>query len=58
MSQWVCAPPQVCGYEYTYRLQRMFTDMDVSADLNKVGDPLPSALSPPRPQPSPPLSRP
>ena len=27
---------QVCGYEYTYRLQRMFTDMDVSADLNKV----------------------
>jgi cullin 1 len=27
---------EVCGYEYTYRLQRMFTDMDVSADLNKV----------------------
>eukprot|EP00667_Euglena_gracilis_P003843 EG_transcript_3858 len=26
---------EVSGYEYTYRLQRMFTDMDVSADLNK-----------------------
>jgi len=27
---------EVCGYEYTYKLQRMFTDMDVSADLNKL----------------------
>lgn len=37
----LCSPlptpsPKVSGYEYTYRLQRMFTDMDVSADLNKV----------------------
>eukprot|EP00993_Chasmostoma_nieuportense_P002060 NODE_288_length_2486_cov_76.189487_g267_i0.p1 GENE.NODE_288_length_2486_cov_76.189487_g267_i0~~NODE_288_length_2486_cov_76.189487_g267_i0.p1 ORF type:complete len:765 (-),score=227.99 NODE_288_length_2486_cov_76.189487_g267_i0:125-2419(-) len=27
---------EVCGYEYTYKLQRMFTDMDVSAELNQA----------------------
>ena len=25
---------QVCGYEYTSKLQRMFTDMSTSTDLN------------------------
>lgn len=25
---------QVCGYEYTSKLQRMFTDMSTSVDLN------------------------
>eukprot|EP01059_Diplonema_ambulator_P033425 TRINITY_DN6975_c2_g1_i2.p1 TRINITY_DN6975_c2_g1~~TRINITY_DN6975_c2_g1_i2.p1 ORF type:complete len:782 (+),score=321.41 TRINITY_DN6975_c2_g1_i2:2078-4423(+) len=25
----------VCGYEYTYKLQRMFTDMGTSRDMNK-----------------------
>eukprot|EP01006_Ploeotia_vitrea_P022893 TRINITY_DN55313_c0_g1_i1.p1 TRINITY_DN55313_c0_g1~~TRINITY_DN55313_c0_g1_i1.p1 ORF type:complete len:826 (-),score=59.68 TRINITY_DN55313_c0_g1_i1:152-2542(-) len=25
----------VCGYDYTYKLTRMFMDMDVSTDLNK-----------------------
>eukprot|EP01060_Flectonema_neradi_P035473 TRINITY_DN6538_c1_g3_i2.p1 TRINITY_DN6538_c1_g3~~TRINITY_DN6538_c1_g3_i2.p1 ORF type:complete len:666 (+),score=136.11 TRINITY_DN6538_c1_g3_i2:103-2100(+) len=29
---------KVCGYEYTYKLQRMFTDIGISAELSKEYD--------------------
>lgn len=28
------SPQQACGYEFTSKLHRMYTDMSVSADLN------------------------
>ena len=30
----VFSPQQACGYEFTNKLHRMFTDMSISADLN------------------------
>lgn len=33
-SAFLWFPQQACGYEFTSKLHRMYTDMSVSADLN------------------------
>ena len=34
----VCVFQQACGYEFTNKLHRMFTDMTISSDLNSKFD--------------------
>lgn len=34
-SRLICTLQQACGYEFTNKLHRMFTDISVSVDLNK-----------------------
>ena len=34
VCHWWCVFQQACGYEFTNKLHRMFTDMSISSDLN------------------------